>query len=143
MPGWMGAATRLSLQGGCVQAKDASEDSSAPTYRDSRGSKPRELSGIMGEMHKCKLVLTFVLNSLRHHFFLQDETLLPPISLNKCLLRSKVFVVLQLYLVPNISVLVCLVFYSLFFFHPFLVSLFLSQFISLPVFLFLLFSLRY
>ncbi|TNN59745.1 hypothetical protein EYF80_030018 [Liparis tanakae] len=39
--GWMGAATSMSLQGGCVQSGDASEDSSA-TYSDSRGSKLRE-----------------------------------------------------------------------------------------------------
>lgn len=31
-----------------MQDGDASEDSSAPTHSDSRGSKPRELNGIMG-----------------------------------------------------------------------------------------------
>lgn len=65
VPGGMGAATRLSLQGGCVQAGDASEESSAPTYSDSRRSIPREPSGIMGKwtdvFFKSKADLSFTL----------------------------------------------------------------------------------
>lgn len=54
VPGGMGTATRLSLQAGCVQASDASEDVSTATHRDSRGNILREPKGIMG---KCRLVL--------------------------------------------------------------------------------------
>ena len=54
-----------------MQDGDASEDSSAPTHSDSRGSKPREPNGIMGNVEH-RLVLTFVLNVCAMvHLFVQ------------------------------------------------------------------------
>jgi len=70
--GWMGAATSMSLQGGCVQSGDASEDSSA-TYSDSRGSKLREPSGTIGKYRNAgspwPLALTLEQWSRRKSFF--------------------------------------------------------------------------
>lgn len=48
-PGEAGVAVKLSLHGGCKQAGDASEDSSAPTYRDSKGSMLTEMKDTMGK----------------------------------------------------------------------------------------------
>lgn len=111
-PGCMGAATRLSVHGGYVQAKVAFDDSSAPTYRDNRGSKPREPSGIMEKLIEgCKLWpdLSSEL-SLRSTFT----------TTNWCLpgqeVRSRLFPPLN----NSISVLVCLAACFLCFFHPFL-----------------------
>lgn len=120
LPGWMGAATRLSLQGGCVQARDASADSRSPTYRDSRRSKPRELSRIMWKCRNASLswpliVCLFVWSTfscrMKASFLLSQV----PLGMKR---------VWQLCLDISIFVLFCLVFYFLCFFHSFLVSRF-------------------
>lgn len=60
MPG-IGAATRLSLQVGCVQAGDASEGSSAPTNSDKKGSIPQGPNKIIDTMKKLALSYSFFL----------------------------------------------------------------------------------
>lgn len=58
--GETGTATNLSLQSGCEQAGDASEDSSAPTYRDSKRSMLGKWEGVIENYILSKISLTIL-----------------------------------------------------------------------------------